>query len=528
MNNDEKQFEDFINDINFDDAPNITHRNNLEKDLLAALAGEPWQKHQTENIWRIIMKSNITKLTAAAALIVVAAIVWISFDTDLQPGISSFTLLARASAAEQSLFSGTGGIVHIANEIILYPDIESDAGRLLDELESDTTQDRNIAFIKGWLSYRWLPIYSLEADGKLQEHKLELAGQTDNTVIISDTAWYDSVTGCFARVLKTGDQVLFANAYDGLYVYQSTKGPDGSLQINRQQITEGFEVPENPADFLGIAAGIKGSVPDENYPPIQDVTTETLEDGTLVRTYKLGFVDFQGDMNTYFLFRIGTNNDVIDEIECIVGGKTARIHQRVLAESVESTELSWNLSDLNTSPAVTDSAVEADKGARIIDIQQMAQIASTDAYIFSEDPSWTVERKIYDLPDETSAPARMLCVTYRAKDGRDIVLNQGESFNRYFGALIKKVAEAGEKIPWTYESPNGFKLMHQSDTNTEMWWTEFALKSSGFEPHENRVGYILMSPANTFMVLAVNGPLSEQELHDLVDSLTPVTESAKP
>jgi len=76
-------------------------------------------------------------------------------------------------------------------------------------------------------------------------------------------------------------------------------------------------------------------------------------------------------------------------------------------------------------------------------------------------------------------------------------------------------------VSWTYESENGFKLMHQNDKSTEMWWTEFALKSSGFEPAANRVGYILMSPAKTFLVLAINGPISEQELYGLVDSLIP-------
>jgi len=57
-----------------------------------------------------------------------------------------------------------------------------------------------------------------------------------------------------------------------------------------------------------------------------------------------------------------------------------------------------------------------------------------------------------------------------------------------------------------------------------MWWTEFALRSSGFDPQANRVGYILLSPTETFLALAINGPISEQELHSLADSLIPVEE----
>jgi len=65
MNNDERQFEDFVNNIKFDDTPDRNHRERLEQDLLFALAKRPRQMQ----IWRIIMKSNITKLATAAIII---------------------------------------------------------------------------------------------------------------------------------------------------------------------------------------------------------------------------------------------------------------------------------------------------------------------------------------------------------------------------------------------------------------------------------------------------------------------------
>jgi hypothetical protein len=326
-------------------------------------------------------------------------------------------------------------------------------------------------------------------------------------------------------VLRTGNQVLFANAYDGESIYVANKGPDGVLQINREAVTGDFQVPNNPADFLGIAAGIKGSVPGEHYPPIQDVTTETLEDGTQVRVYKLGFTDPWGKVDTYFLFKINTNTDVIGEIECVVDGKTTRVHRRVVAETVDRPELSWNLSDLSAGATEQTSVnISTGTGANIVTVKQMAQRATSVVYVFAKDPSWIDDCKIYDLPDEASPPARFFSATYHAKDGRDIVLTQGESFNRYFAATFRKFQELGETVSWTYESENGFKALHQSDKEGEMWWTEFALKSAGFEPRANRVGYILMSPAKTFLVLAINGPISEQELQGLVDSLIPAEE----
>jgi hypothetical protein len=473
------------------------------------------------NIWRIIMKSRIIKLAAAAVIVIGISVVgWFLSNPNAPESMSSFALLAKACAAEQTLFRSTAGITHIANEVILYPNQERDAGELLNDLESDVTEDKNISFIRSWLSYRWLPVYSLGADGQQREIKLDLANHADKAVVISDIAWFDSATGRFARVLKTGEQVLFANAYDGQFIYVAQKGPDGRVQVKKEAVTSEFQVPENPADFLGIAAGIKSSVPGEHYPPIQSVTTETLQDGTPVRTYKLGFPDPWGKVDTYFLFKINANTDVVGEIECVADGRTTHVHRRVIAETVNRPELSWNLSELSAGAMVKASTnVDTGTGANLVTIQQMAQRANVPVYVFGKEPSWTSDRKIYDLPDQMSALARIFSSTYRAKDGRDITLTQGETFKRYFSALLAKNQETGETIPWTYESTNGFKAIHQSDKEGEMWWTEFALKTSGFEPHANRIGYILMSPAKTFLVLAINGPVSDEELHNLVDSL---------
>jgi len=66
MNDNEKQFEDFVRNIKFDDTPDSEHREKLEQGLLTALGKQP----QRKQIWRIIMKSKITKLAAAAVLII--------------------------------------------------------------------------------------------------------------------------------------------------------------------------------------------------------------------------------------------------------------------------------------------------------------------------------------------------------------------------------------------------------------------------------------------------------------------------
>ena len=73
MDDKEKQFENFVRQINFDDTPDPNHRERLERDLLRALAK---QAHLQIKVWRTIMRSPITKL-AAAVVMVIALIVWL-------------------------------------------------------------------------------------------------------------------------------------------------------------------------------------------------------------------------------------------------------------------------------------------------------------------------------------------------------------------------------------------------------------------------------------------------------------------
>jgi outer membrane lipoprotein-sorting protein len=70
MTDREKEFENFVRDIRFDDKPDYNHRDKLEQNLLAVLDKQSRLKPQVLNIWRIIMKSQITKLATAAVIII--------------------------------------------------------------------------------------------------------------------------------------------------------------------------------------------------------------------------------------------------------------------------------------------------------------------------------------------------------------------------------------------------------------------------------------------------------------------------
>lgn len=67
MNDNEKQFKDFVSNIKLDDTPDTNHRDMLERNLLCAMAKQSRQI----KIRRFIMKSQKTKFAAAAVIAIV-------------------------------------------------------------------------------------------------------------------------------------------------------------------------------------------------------------------------------------------------------------------------------------------------------------------------------------------------------------------------------------------------------------------------------------------------------------------------
>jgi hypothetical protein len=79
-----------------------------------------------------------------------------------------------------------------------------------------------------------------------------------------------------------------------------------------------------------------------------------------------------------------------------------------------------------------------------------------------------------------------------------------------------------------YASPNGFKVWGGGRSK---WMAQILLQSARAwiqdAPSEDRVGFILESPAKTFPALAINGQVTDEELHGLIDSLMPAKEYLK-
>lgn len=106
MTDNERQFENFVRDIRFDDTPDPNHRDKLEQDILAAMAK---QTPRQVNIWRTIMKTRIIKLATAAAIIVIAVLGIIFLEKSATP----------AYGVEQTIEALKGfNAVHISGVVI--------------------------------------------------------------------------------------------------------------------------------------------------------------------------------------------------------------------------------------------------------------------------------------------------------------------------------------------------------------------------------------------------------------------------
>lgn len=103
MNDNEKEFENFVREIEFDDTPDSGHRDKLEQELLSTIAKQPRQKSQPLRIWRTIMKSRIRKL-AVAAVVIITVLVGIYQVGGARAAFGQMTEAVRTSLARLKEF----------------------------------------------------------------------------------------------------------------------------------------------------------------------------------------------------------------------------------------------------------------------------------------------------------------------------------------------------------------------------------------------------------------------------------------
>jgi hypothetical protein len=449
--------------------------------------------------WRTIMTSSIAKIAAAAVIAVGLFGLSRLVLSDKNGALPHFRLLAQACAAEESLFNGTE-IVHIQNEIIV----------------SASSSDQPAG-----LDLVWLPMCALKPDGQLQVNQLKLA-LAPESYVITDHSWYDPVTGRFSRVLKAGDAVVFANSYDGGFIYNATVA-EGTVRVIGEAAANEFRAPQSPAEYLGIAPGLKTALAEDDT-MVQSVETGALHDGKPGHIYRVGMPDPNGQpTNSYWLFKVRDEDATIAEKEFVLLGRPRLLIRRVLTEQVKAPGISWNLAEIEGTgtQASQQVSITPDMVIPRVSVEHMVERARFETYVFSTQPAWTGAIEITDCIDPASPGGRMFIMTARADDGRHLVLVQSPTYNKMLGTVVKQ----GNVV---YTSPNGFQVW---GGGPQKWYAQILLQSARASikdpPSEDRIGYVLESPAGTFPALAVNGPVTDEELHRLVDSLLSAQEYLK-
>ncbi|HUW82900.1 MAG TPA: hypothetical protein VMZ31_08895 [Phycisphaerae bacterium] len=434
---------------------------------------------------------------AVAAAVLIAAVIsqfWrLNVDRGAPPTRPAFSLLSQAWAAEAALFAGDE-IRHCVNEIVVTP-----------------VDDPELA------GMRWTPLVSLEATGRQRIHQLALAAKPGETYTVHDYVWYDPPTGRFTRLLAVGDKPIFANSYDGKAVYWLEVG-DGARRVAKTPVAESFKPPTSPASVFGIGAGMRSTLDEDDASVVVPAGHQTLADGSQTRLLKAA----SGSADSYYLFKVRESDNRIAETEWVAKGQSMLVTRRVRTETVAKPGVGWDLAELSAMPvdkggpakvAITPDMVVSD-----VSIQRMVDKTAFETYIFATDPPWAGKRQITDVLDVASPPHRMFLITYRADDGRHVVLVQGHTYNMLGGMPNVKKADG------LYESPTGVKVLPMP-AERSTWLAGILLNSARYwikdRASEDRTGYLLRTPEGTYPALAVNGRLSDDELHALIDSLVP-------
>jgi hypothetical protein len=411
----------------------------------------------------------------------------------------ALSLLSEASAAEARLYA-VDHLVSRRNEIVVEP---------VDDADSSAA--------------RWLvPLVAVGPDGTPRFNGLKLGGRAGVGYTILDQSWYDPATRRFARVLSLEGRPLFANSYDGQAVHLLELNEQGEPRIKDEPVTREFKPPSDPAEFLGFSAGLKSAAdrPDRRD-LFRDMGPTKLRDGTtgrILRSTNPGN-DAKTPADSYAQWTIRNDDHTVESLEMVVRGRPIyRVRALKGAENSEP-QLGWDLAGARPAVGAVQPAPNVQAVANVINVDisvaQMVQRADYPVYLFASAPSWAGQRKIVDILDADSPPHRVFLVVYLAQDKRHVVLSQSFPPKNALAAVHKQ-------CQLLYTSPAGIKVWSGGPVGRLA--THLLSRARGFlgvPPSKDCSGYLLETPEGTIPGLAVNGTLTEAELHGLVDRLLP-------
>jgi outer membrane lipoprotein-sorting protein len=312
MDNNEKQFENFLSDIKFDDKPNQAHLDELEKKLRNSLSNQSRQK----NIAKWKLNSRILKF-AAAAMIFFAMLVGIkSFNgttawakvleafNDVQTVHISTTIinLDGTKSQEQYYLKRPNGLYEETQERII---IDNGKERLILNKKENTAQ-----FSDSLLSYEPLEKHSkFETLGLFRNNNKEgfkitkLDDQSDETTLVFSLQYKDES----ANIAFKGKAHIDAKTMLPLNIQvELTSEPQqgsplgGEIICNYGAISDNVFTMVIPADYKELPRKqtglITGKVLDENNNSVADaivcIADKSLSFTRITRTDKNGIFSF--------------------------------------------------------------------------------------------------------------------------------------------------------------------------------------------------------------------------------------------
>jgi hypothetical protein len=436
---------------------------------------------------------------ATAAAVLLAVSLYLIGDGPQGSRGRALSLFNEASAAEARIFA-VDHLVSRRNEIVVEP------------------VDAAAPTAVGW----FVPLVAVGADGSPRLNGLKLGGKPGPGYTILDLTWYDPATHRFARVLSLEGRPLFANSYDGKAVHLLELNEKGEPSIKDEPVTRDFKPPSDPAEFLGMLAGLKSAVdrPDRRD-LFRDLGPTKLKDGTagrMLRSTSPGN-DGKTPAGSYARWTIRDDDRTVESLEMVERGRTIYTVSALKGADNSEPRLGWDLAGARQAAGAVQPTPPAQTVANMINVDisvaEMMQRADYPVYLFTRSPSWAGQRKISDILDGDSPPHRVFLVVYLAQDSRHVVLSQ--SFPRK-----EALAAVQKQCQLLYTSPAGVKVWTGGPVGRLA--THLLSRARGFigvPPSKDCSGYLLETPGGTIPGLAVNGTLTEAELHDLVDSLFP-------
>jgi hypothetical protein len=444
-------------------------------------------------------------LAVAAAVLLAVSLYLVASHAPQASRGRALSLLNEASAAEARLFAGDH-LVSLRSEIVVEP--VDDAGLI---------------------AARGFPLAAVGPDGRPRLILVKLGGRPRLGYTVLDQSWYDPATRRFARVLSLEGRPLFANSYDGKAVHLLELNDQGEPRISDEPVTREFKPPSEPAEFLGFSADLRSVA---NRPDRRDLFRDAgptkLRDGTtgrLLRSTNPGN-DGKTPADSYAEWTIRDDDHTVESEEVVVRGRTIYRVRTLKGAGNSEPQLGWDLAGARRSVGAVQPTPPVQTVANFINadisVAEMVERADYPVYLFASAPSWATERRIADILDTGSPPHRTFLVTYRAQDNRNVVLSQSHPSENVLAAVHKQ-----------------FQLLYTAPTGVKVWTgealgrhaTNLLSKARGFlgadpnslgvPPAKDCSSYLLETPGGTIATLAVNGTLTEAELHSLVDSLLP-------